>query len=127
MQLVREITAEVDCLERLPAMPTILSRLLSSLQDPRASLDDIAGIVGDDPVIAGQLLKVAGSAAYAFKSPPRSLRDVFMRIGLGEVRRVAMALSVVRVLPVRHPRLSQERFWQHSMCVALVAQGRQPD
>ena len=117
-----EIVAELDCLDRLPPLPQVVTRLLATLGRDDVSLDTIDGIILEDPLLAARILRAANSVAYAARVPARTTRDALFRLGLTEVRRMALALGVVNAVPARAGRASYEDFWVHSLGVARISE-----
>ncbi len=115
------VRAALDCLDALPPFPPVLSRLITSLSRADTSLEDIAAIVHEDPLLAARVLRLANSPAHAGRMPTRTVRDALLRLGTLEVRRLAMVLSAATALPVREGSASYRHFWQHSLAVARLA------
>jgi putative nucleotidyltransferase with HDIG domain len=122
MATTAEIIADLDCLDRLPPLPQVVTRLLATLGRDDVGLDTIDGIILEDPLLAARVLRSANSVAYAAKVPARTTRDALFRLGLSEVRRMALALGVVQAMPPRGGRVSYEDFWVHSLGVARISE-----
>jgi putative nucleotidyltransferase with HDIG domain len=120
--IASEVRDDLDCLDRLPPLPAVLSRLLGCLGRPDVELEELDDVVRQDPMLAARILRVASSAVYGARVPPRTTRDALLRLGLVEVRRLALALSLAGALPVTRPEAEYRTFWQHSLGVAWTAQ-----
>lgn len=77
----------------LPCSPALLPRLAELLQRPHADVDDLAGLIGLDPVLASATLRMANSVYFSTGEPVDSVPRAVMRIGVREVYRLA-ALSL---------------------------------
>lgn len=108
-----------------PTSLNITMRIRSALSDPNSSTDKIAHIVGAEPVLSAQLLRIANSAAM--NSSGRSivdLRAAISRMGYALVRNVAISvgmrqLSLSSPLGRMQPRI--EELWQHSIQTASLS------
>lgn len=109
-------------LDRLPNLPAIGVQLLAMAQDDQASLDDMARLVAQDPVLTAKLLSIASSAYYAV-APGTSIRDIVVRIfGVDKLRSLALAVLATGSFNLRHcPAFSIRRFWLQSLAVAQLA------
>lgn len=123
----RRLSAAVDIealigLDRLPNLPAIGVQLLDMARDENASLDDMARLVEQDPVLTAKLLSIASSAYYA-TAPGASIRDIVVRIfGVDKLRSLALAVLATGSFNLRHcPAFSISRFWLQSLGVAQLA------
>jgi HD-like signal output (HDOD) protein len=108
----------------LPRRPYLLPRLMRALNDPEAGLDHIAQIVGEDPTLSANLLRIANSPYYRVqRSPVESLPRAAALLGLDGMRPVLVAALLQPVLssgsgPFR--RLPAV-IWEHTRMTADVA------
>ncbi len=77
----------------LPCSPTLLPRIAEQLQRPSADLEDLAALIGLDPVLASATLRMANSVYFATGEPVDSVKGAVMRLGVREIYRLA-ALSL---------------------------------
>jgi putative nucleotidyltransferase with HDIG domain len=78
-----------------PTSLNITMRIRHALNDPDASTHDVARIVGTEPVLSGQLLRLCNSAAFSKGGKPVSeLRTAIARLGFEMVRNVAIAIGM---------------------------------
>lgn len=102
----------------LPSLPEVLTRIQSAIHDPNVNIKKIAEFVSGDPALVGQVLKVVNSAYYGM---PRQVSDVLTAIaflGLNEVYRMTLSLSVVNTLAIEE-KSELDKFWFHSFFTAL--------
>jgi HD-like signal output (HDOD) protein len=108
----------------VPRVPELMTRLLSSLADEDASVQDLAREVGQDVVLVAEVLREANSAYYSPPSPVKSLDAAIMMLGQNGLR---MLLARIAFRPV--VKLQSEAFakrvapqvWDHSSNCALAA------
>lgn len=78
-----------------PTSLNITMRIRRALRDPDASTGDIARIVGSEPVLSAQLLRLCNSATFnAGGKPVTDLRTVIARLGFSMVRNVAISVGM---------------------------------
>ncbi len=102
----------------LPSLPEVLTRIQNAVHDPNVNIKKIAEFVSGDPALVGQVLKVVNSAYYGM---PRQVSDVLTAIaflGLNEVYRMTLSLSVVNTLAIKE-KGELDKFWFHSFFTAL--------
>lgn len=107
-----------------PRRPQLLPQLMRTVNDPDASGRAMAAIIGQDPALAGNLLRIANSAFYRVQSTPvESIERAVAMVGTDGIRQmIAVALM--------QPVISDgggvfERFptiiWEHTQVAAAAA------
>lgn len=90
-QLVRMIEqSDLD----LPVMPDVASRVLAVCQDPDGDPRQLGELIQRDPALAGNVLRIANSAAYAPREPIVSLQQAISRLGMTTMGDLAIAAAV---------------------------------
>lgn len=77
----------------LPRHPDVAARILDLAKNHDASMKDIIRQVRTDPVLAGRLLEMSNSAAFAGSQRVYSLKMAIVRLGLTKVGDVAFEMS----------------------------------
>lgn len=110
----------------IPRRPQLLPLLMRAVNDPRASLDGIARIIGQDPALSANLLRVANSPLHRVRREPvESLTRAITLLGLDGLRPVIAAALVQPVVEGgegafgRLPAL----VWEHTQLAAAAASG----
>ncbi len=119
---------------RLPRRPQLLPQLLGMLNDDRASGRQIAEVIGRDPALATNLLRVANSPMYRVHATTVESLDRAVALvgtdGLRQLVSVALMQPVMRVDGGATGCLP-ERVWEHTELAAglaaRMAAGRGPD
>ena len=76
----------------IPAMPTMIGRLLSALNDPLFSIDELSKIISTDTALAAKVLKMANSVFY-FRLERVSTVDVAaVRLGHKTIRSLVLTV-----------------------------------
>jgi putative nucleotidyltransferase with HDIG domain len=73
--------------------PTLSLQILNLVASPTAEVSEMARLISADPALSAGVLTVANSVLYRGLSEIETVRDAVTRLGLGEVGRVAGALS----------------------------------
>lgn len=123
----RRLSRDVDIealisAERLPNMPAIGTQLLVMMQDDSASLESMAALVEQDPVLTAKLISIASSAYYGMKKSA-SIQEIVVRVfGVDKLRSLALAVLAAGSFKLRNcPAFSLKRFWLLSLGVAQLA------
>ncbi len=104
----------------LGPLPQSVTRLSALFADPNYELREVVKAVELDSSMAGRLIGLANSSAYAGNTVS-SVRDAVVRLGAGVVRCVAVAASVrpKSDMELSVFNLTPESYWQH--CVAVLS------
>lgn len=118
-------------LARLPRLPALLPTLLAALRRDTVTAQALADCIARDPVVAGEVLRVAGSAYYARGLPVAGLVPAVQRLGHEGLRRVALAVLMRPIAQADGPACDTrrlDRLWNHTQrtmaACALLAPGR---
>ncbi|WP_305804653.1 HDOD domain-containing protein [Stenotrophomonas sp. YIM B06876] len=107
-----------------PRRPQLLPQLIQSVNDTAASSRSISAIIGQDPVLAGNLLRIANSPLYRLQSRPvESIERAVTLVGTDGIRQI---ISAALVQPVMHAGGGDgSRFpvliWEYSLRVSAAA------
>jgi HD-like signal output (HDOD) protein len=110
------------CLDRLPKMSPMLTQLLAQLSRPNCEVSQLVGTVERDPMLSGQILRLANSAIFGRLRPVSSVRHAVAMIGTGALRKFALGSSISNLFSrtklARH--FSLRRFNVHSVATATL-------
>jgi HD-like signal output (HDOD) protein len=108
----------------LPGFPHIVMRVQRVLSDEKADAAKIVRVIGSDPVLATQLIRMANSAALnPGGSPVTDLRAAVTRVGVDTVRTatIAFAIQQLREAPaLRGLEMQLGVLWRRSVQVASL-------
>jgi HD-like signal output (HDOD) protein len=107
---------------RPPLLPVVALELLQLVRRPNVRSADIVKLLGHDPLLAGQMLKVAQSPAYAAGDPVRSLDEAILRLGMRRTTDLCLQASLESKV-FRAPGYDQvmERLRRHSVFTAELS------
>lgn len=109
-----------ESLLSLPALPTVVARLLQAVDNPKVSATMLGNLIEQDQVLTARILKVANSSFYAFPRQIGTVQLALVVMGSDAVKELALGLSAQNAFRAEsaHPRFQIANFWQHSLAVA---------
>ena len=118
-RLLRErIATNLD----LPMQSTTAARVVALCQDEDRDVREFTEVVQHDPSLAGHILSVANSAAYAAREPITSLHQAVNWLGISTLSEIAIAVSLKgKVFDVPGYATRLRELWIHSAATAVFA------
>lgn len=104
----------------VPTLPTVLSRVLSLIEEEGSSAIDLERIIEHDQALSSKVLSVANSAYYGFRQQIDNVRRAVVALGFDEVRSICLGAGLLGFLQkntFRDPELA-DQLWLHSLAVA---------
>lgn len=101
----------------LPRLPTVLPQLLRALRNDNTGGGELARLIGRDPLMVGEIMRVTGSVHYRAAQPITSLQQAVVLLGQDGLRRV---LTQHVMKPILHAHAGAfghaagERLWHHA-------------
>ncbi len=116
--------ADLRASGRLPGPSRVARQLMLKLEREDTPLPEIVRLIQSDPALAGRLLRLANSAAYARPRPAVAITpEVLMLLGLPTVRNLVLAFSLI---DARRAELGEgfdyPAFWSRSLAEGCAAQ-----
>jgi HD-like signal output (HDOD) protein len=108
---------------KLTSLPEIALRVSKSVKNENNSAYDVAKIIQSDPVIAGQVIKVANSPLYRTDTIITSCPAAVSRIGLLHTRDIVTALAIKQLFKPKTKLVTKRmnNLWKHSTHVAAIS------
>ena len=110
------------CLDSLPKMSPMVANLLAQLSRRNCEIPELAETVERDPMLSGQILRLANSAIFGRLRPVSSVRHAIAMIGMGALRKFALGSSISNLFSgtrlAKH--FSLRRFNVHSVATATL-------
>ncbi|TDJ68622.1 MAG: HDOD domain-containing protein [Planctomycetota bacterium] len=99
----------------LPVLPATAAAIMAACEDLDCNARDLAVMLERDPSLAGNVLRVANSVAYAPVEPVVSLHHAVTHLGFNALCSIAVSVSLQgKVFRVDGHEALLERLWQHS-------------
>lgn len=121
-QIPVTIRDEIESIN-FPSMPHVLLRFLKVVEDDRASITELATLVGLDPALSARFLSVANSPALRREREVISLEQCMITLGTRLARTLAACLAVQSVFARTAGDMQYDfrGFWGHSLRVAEMS------
>jgi putative nucleotidyltransferase with HDIG domain len=104
--------------EELPAIPAVAAQVMSAVEDPNTTREDIRNLIEQDPSMAARTLEIANSALYGHSGRVQSLSQAISLIGSRAVRDLVLGISMKSVY--RRFGLMEKLLWTHSTMAGPV-------
>ncbi len=100
----------------LPRLPAVLPQLLRTLKSDTAAGRELAKLVGRDPMMVGEVMRVTGSVYYRTAQPISSLQQAVVLLGQDGLRRVITQHAMKPILQATAGVLGSagEQLWDHA-------------
>jgi HD-like signal output (HDOD) protein len=117
-----------ETLERLkrsaaiPSMPQVMTRFLQVAEDPDFRHDDMVEVLGTDPGMVGDVLRMANSAFFGVTNQIDSLRQAVTLLGVKRVRSLVIGRYMVDHVGRSAPKsVELAYFWRRSLATGVLA------
>ncbi|WP_263831896.1 HDOD domain-containing protein [Sulfurospirillum oryzae] len=87
-------------IKALPPLPKSFHQMTQLCQDPNASVNDLARVIEEDPMMVANLLKVANSPLYGFRREIKSVAQAVGLFGMSTTRSLVTDMSIKKLLQV---------------------------
>jgi HD-like signal output (HDOD) protein len=91
------------------------------MSDERKSYKEVAKLIALDPVLAGEVLRLANSGLYGRRFEVRSLLQAIALLGIGRINQLTITAALWRGLS-RQATTFTRGWWRHNIAAALIAQ-----
>lgn len=105
----------------IPPLPDILIRLENKIEDPKSNISDIAVLIETEPILSGRMIQLSNSVFFSRGGGKvENLSQAIIRLGLKMILDLAYTLEVPKLF-MKGKGINQNRFWQHSLAVAILS------
>ena len=107
----------------LPVFDQVAMNVYRSVRADEINADELCDLLQEDPVLVGEVLRVANSSFYSGLSGVTTLKDAVVRLGTKQVASLALAASQKRIYSASASRF-QDRLvtlWKHAAATAFGA------
>ncbi len=107
-----------------PTFLDITFQVRSALKDPNLNVEQLAKLVGAEPLMSAKIIRMANSVAL--NPSGREIADVksaIVRVGMEAVRTVSFAVAMEQLLQSKHMQPFEgisQRLWEHTSHVAAL-------
>ncbi len=122
----RRFLASLEACTNLPSPPALATRFVELGQQPNATINEVAQLIGLDPATSAKIMRLANSALYARQRKIENLRQAINLFGLEGALSMALSLTVVTGLRASRGRQGRgfdyEHYWRRSIASATACQ-----
>ena len=87
---IDSLSCSLSGLERLPSPPATFTELISAIDNPHSTLDEITDILAKDLAMSAQTLKLTNSAYFSLSQETSSLRSAVNMLGTDTIRSLVL-------------------------------------
>lgn len=111
--------------EQFPSLPKTGTQLLSIIDKPNTTVDEIEKVLRYDPGLAANFLKLANSPFFGIPSKVSSVKQAITLLGFERLKHIVLATFTSAIMDneVLGWDLRPLNLWQHSIFVSSVATG----
>ncbi|MCW8130135.1 MAG: HDOD domain-containing protein [Planctomycetota bacterium] len=118
-----EIIERIAAAKNLPPCPVVLSALMKVLEDPDATVSDLAQVVSADQALTVNVLRIVNSAFYGLPRAVRSVEEAAFRLGFRELWSLTVGMRASEMYRSQKslPPETAAGLWEHALKVGLIA------
>lgn len=105
----------------LPVLPAVYQEILSLLQAPSTTLDDLARVIRRDPGMTANLLKLVNSAYFGLRHRISDPGEAVAYLGIDTLKSLALAHGIFQQIRGFPPGINGPALWGHSVDVAAAS------
>lgn len=106
----------------VPSVPHVVTRFLEITQQPDFHYDDLAELLGTDPGIASEILRLANSALFGVTRQVTSLRQALTLLGLKRIRSLVLSRYMVQGVGTGiRGGIDMSYLWRRSLASAVLS------
>ncbi len=118
-----KVVKQVQSLEQVPSVPTLLVPLMKCVSQPSDSIDItyLVKLISMDSALTAQCLRVTNSPLFAMHKSIETTHEAVTLLGVKRVREIATSCCLFSAFSSAPRSAAQDIFWKHSLAVALVS------
>lgn len=117
--LTRELATAID---RMPAFPKSVQRILALSQESRPTPRELAQVIEKDPVLTVRVLKVVNSAYFRLPKQINSIGHAVVYLGFNATKNLAIGMAAIGMLPDDNAAgFNWHEYLLHSLATAGIA------
>ncbi len=118
-QIVQTAIREIS---HIATLPEITLKIVSIVEDPNSTAQDLHAVISKDPALCTRILKVVNSAFYGLPGQIGSINRAIVLLGLNAVKNIAIAASLSKMFKGGQltPTFSAKDLWSHSLAVGTA-------
>jgi HD-like signal output (HDOD) protein len=111
-------------IEQLPTIPAVPQRVISAINDPITTSEDLARIINEDATLSLRVFKLANSVVFSGRQPISDLKLACARLGMRTIANIANVVAQAHLYGRRDPLFSDlmSNLWSHAVATAKLAE-----
>ena len=107
----------------LPAMPWVVSQVISLTDDPNSSVNELNEVICRYQSLTAKVLRLSNSAYYGYSRRIATVVDAIGILGFNAIRNLVLAAHTYGILKkeVKGYHIASGDIWRHSMVCAMFA------
>jgi len=110
----------------LPSNKLVILNLISKLQDPEITSDELEGLLVQDITLSYKLLRYINSASFSLRSEVNSLKDAIVLLGMNNLKNWVSLIMMSKIVDRKPAELIVTGMIRGKMC-ELIAQKLHPE
>lgn len=112
----------VRMVERMPAFPNSVHRILQITSDINCAPKDLIQVIEHDPVLTIKILKLVNSPYFGLAKAITSIKHAVVYVGINTVKNLALSVATIGMLPKKNPAgFDMQKLLLHSLATAAIA------
>jgi HD-like signal output (HDOD) protein len=108
----------------LPTLPTVVSKMMELVDNPRTSARSLASLIQSDQVLTAKILKLSNSVYYGRQRQVATVDEAIVVMGFEAVKDMGLSVSVLEAFksPGENRYFDLTLFWEHAISVGVGSQ-----
>jgi HD-like signal output (HDOD) protein len=119
---ISDSQAAFERLCKLPSFNASAVRALSISLESDSAASDLERVFTSDPALAAELLSMANSAEFGFRSRISTIRHAITILGIGRTQALAITIATAGYVRTRLPQEYVQPIWAHGIATAVCAE-----
>jgi HD-like signal output (HDOD) protein len=112
----------IEKIESLPTLPIVYQKVVELCETDNVSIQDLVKVIEMDQPLTLKIMKVANSSFYSTLSEVSSLEHALIKLGLNEIKSIALGLSVYNYFTdIDDNAFDRQLFWKHAIICSQTA------
>lgn len=112
-------THALDEIEKLPALPKTLHKILELCNKPETTIAMLSQEIEKDPGLSADLLKLSNSSYYGSRTKVKSIQDAIKLVGIKNLKNMLYVTGVTKIMNSRYEKANE--IWKHSSKCSFFA------
>jgi HD-like signal output (HDOD) protein len=105
---------------KIPAFPAVILRVLHLLANDDVRVADLVELIDSDALFSAQLLRVANSPLYGFRSQIDSVQLAIVALGLSRLQALTVSVAAADYMKAEAKTKELDRCWRHTLASAII-------